>query len=132
MRVLRREWEMATADLRKAAGVTDRRAFAGAMDELQAAMLVMPSAVVYRPFTYIWTLAVGRSPTLRRRVSAPSPSGDRPRVSRRRRNDRSGRARARHRPVAAGSGSGQSLVGHRRVRDDAARGVYRLGGYTSA
>ena len=72
MRVLRREWEMATADLRKAAGVTDRRAFAGAMDELQAAMLVMPSAVVYRPFTYIWTLAIGRFPeALRRRVSRP-------------------------------------------------------------
>jgi hypothetical protein len=72
MRVLRREWEMATADLRKAAGVTDRRAFAGAMDELQAAMLVMPSAVVYRPFTYIWTLAIGRFPEgLRRRVSRP-------------------------------------------------------------
>ena len=72
MRVLRREWEMATADLRKASGVTDRRAFAGAMDELQAAMLVMPSAVVYRPFTYIWTLAIGRFPdALRRRVSRP-------------------------------------------------------------
>jgi len=41
------------------------------MDELQAAMLVIPSEVLYRPkFTYIWTLGVGRFPdALRRRVS---------------------------------------------------------------
>jgi len=33
------------------------------MDELQAAMLVIPSDVVYQPkFTYIWTLAIGRFP----------------------------------------------------------------------
>ena len=25
-------------------------------------MIVVPSAVVYRPFTYLWTLAVGRFP----------------------------------------------------------------------
>jgi hypothetical protein len=69
-RVLRREWEMSTADLRGESGVTDRSAFARAMDEVQAAMLVVPSAVVYRPsFTYIWTLAVGRFPdALVRRV----------------------------------------------------------------
>ena len=36
-------------------------------------MLVVPSAVVYRPFTYIWTLAVGRFPDeLRRRVARPA------------------------------------------------------------
>ena len=41
------------------------------MDELQAAMLVVPSDVFYRPkFTYIWTLGVGRFPEpLLRRVS---------------------------------------------------------------
>ena len=41
------------------------------MDELQAAMLVIPSEVYYQPkFTYIWTLAVGRFPeALRRRTS---------------------------------------------------------------
>ena len=26
-------------------------------------MIVVPSAVLYRPFTYLWTLAVGRFPT---------------------------------------------------------------------
>lgn len=71
LRVLRHEWEMGTKDLRDASGVTDRPKFTKALDELQAAMLVIPSDVVYEPgFTYIWTLAVGRFPTeLRRRVS---------------------------------------------------------------
>ena len=69
LRVLRREWEMGTADLRAESGVQDRQAFTRGLDELQAAMLVVPSQVVYRPFTYIWTLGVGRFPDeLRRRV----------------------------------------------------------------
>ena len=69
--VLRKEWEMSTGDLRDESGVKDRTAFARAMDELQAAMIVMPSEVYYKPkFTYIWTLGVGRFPdALRRRVS---------------------------------------------------------------
>ena len=71
LRVLRREWEMSTADLRDEAGVKDRQVFTRALDELQAAMIVVPSEVFYRPkFTYIWTLGVGRFPeALRRRVS---------------------------------------------------------------
>ncbi|MBL8137373.1 MAG: hypothetical protein JNL48_12180 [Acidobacteria bacterium] len=61
LKVLRKEWEMATADLRSDAGIKDRATFTKAMDELQAAMLVVPSEVLYAPwFTYIWTLAVGR------------------------------------------------------------------------
>ena len=70
LRVLRREWEIGTADLRHDAGMTDRKAFTRALDELQAAMLVIPSQVYYKPkFTYIWTLAAGRFPDgLRRRV----------------------------------------------------------------
>jgi hypothetical protein len=70
MAVLRREWEMATADLRDESRIADRAAFNRAMDEVQAAMLVVPSAVYYVPkFTYVWTLAVGRFPdALRRRV----------------------------------------------------------------
>jgi hypothetical protein len=71
LKALRSEWEMATADLRDDSGVKERHAFARAMDELQAAMIVVPSAVFYEPkFTYIWTLAVGRFPReLTRRVS---------------------------------------------------------------
>jgi hypothetical protein len=70
LRVLRREWEMATADLRDESGFVDRATFNRAIDELQAAMLVIPSEVYYLPkFTYVWTLAVGRFPDeLRRRV----------------------------------------------------------------
>jgi hypothetical protein len=63
LRVLRQEWEMATADLRTDSGVTDRKKFTQAMDELQAAMIVVPEGVYYEPkFTYIWTLGVSRFP----------------------------------------------------------------------
>jgi hypothetical protein len=73
LRVLRREWEMATSDLRDESGVRDRRRFTTALDELQSAMLVVPSEVYYLPkFTYVWTLAVGRFPDeLRQRVKRP-------------------------------------------------------------
>jgi hypothetical protein len=70
LRVLRKEWEMATSDLRDESGVKDRKTFTAALDELQAAMIVVPSQVVYQPkFTYIWELAIGRFPDqLMRRV----------------------------------------------------------------
>lgn len=70
LRVLRREWEMATSDLRDDARIDDRHTFTRALDELQSAMLVVPGAVHYEPkFTYIWTLAVGRFPDeLQRRM----------------------------------------------------------------
>ena len=71
LRVLRSEWEMSTSDLRDESGVKDRLTFTRALDELQAAMIVVPSEVFYQPkFTYVWTLGVGRFPeALRRRVS---------------------------------------------------------------
>jgi hypothetical protein len=71
VRVLRNEWEMGTSDLRAESGVKDRKAFTRAVDELQAAMIVVPSEVLYQPkFTYIWTLGIGRFPeALRRRVN---------------------------------------------------------------
>jgi len=70
LRVLRREWEIATADLRADSGIVDRADFTRALDELQAAMIVVPSQVYYLPkFTYLWTLGVGRFPdALRQRV----------------------------------------------------------------
>jgi hypothetical protein len=70
LRVLRKEWEMATIDLREESGVKDRAAFTKAVDELQAAMIVVPGDVCYQPkFTYIWTLGLGRFPeALTRRV----------------------------------------------------------------
>jgi hypothetical protein len=71
LKVLRREWEMGTADLREESGVTERATFTRGIDELQAAMLVVPSEVLYHPrFTYLWTLGVGRFPEgLTRRVA---------------------------------------------------------------
>jgi hypothetical protein len=70
LNVLRKEWEMSTSDLREESGVKDRTAFTKAVDELQAAMIVVPSQVFYQPkFTYIWTVGVGRFPdALMRRV----------------------------------------------------------------
>ena len=71
LKVLRKEWEMGTADLRADSGVKDRTSFTRAMDELQAAMIVIPTAAVYAPkFTYIWSLGIDRFPNeLRKRVS---------------------------------------------------------------
>lgn len=61
LKVLRKEWEMATKDLRAESGVVDRARFTRAMDELQKSMKVIPGEVLYEPwFTYIWTLAEGR------------------------------------------------------------------------
>lgn len=63
LKVLRQEYESASIDLRKDSGLTDRKEFGIAFDELQAAMIVIPSEVVYEPkFTYIWTLAEIRFP----------------------------------------------------------------------
>ncbi len=63
LKVLRKEWEMATADLREECGFNDKKDLTNAMDELQRRMKVVPQEVVYVPkFTYIWTLAEARFP----------------------------------------------------------------------
>ena len=63
LKVLRKEWEMATADLREECGFKDKKDLTDAMDELQRRMRVVPQEVVYVPkFTYIWTLAEARFP----------------------------------------------------------------------
>jgi len=63
LRVLRKEWEMGTADLRLESGVTDRKRFMQALDELQTAMIVVPNEAVYQPrFSYLWGLAEERFP----------------------------------------------------------------------
>src|SRR6185369_7182996 len=70
LKVLRREHELATGDLRAESGVTERAAFTRALDELQRAMKVIPQDVIYQPFSYIWTLAEDRfSGELRTRVA---------------------------------------------------------------
>jgi hypothetical protein len=61
LKVLRKEWEMATRDLRNASGVKERSAFTKAIDELQRRFKVIPGEIVYEPkFTYIWTLTESR------------------------------------------------------------------------
>ena len=138
LKVLRGEWEMATADLRAESGVKDRATFTRAMDELQAAMIVIPEAAYYLPkFTYIWTLGIARFPDeLRKRVQprrrAPR---DRALLPRGRGPDGSRRARARHRLVAARCRTWQSRAREGRLRRLAlawrvpsGRGPRRLGG----
>ncbi len=62
LKVLRKEWEMATADLRDATGLS-RPDLTKALDELQRRMKVVPQEALYVPkFTYIWTLAEARFP----------------------------------------------------------------------
>jgi len=63
LRILRREWEMGTADLRMESGVADRQRFTQALDELQRVMIVVPNEAVYQPkFSYLWGLAEERFP----------------------------------------------------------------------
>ena len=63
LKVLRKEWEMATSDLRGEAGIKDRKDLTKAVDELQRKMKVVPQEVLYSPkFTYIWTIAEARFP----------------------------------------------------------------------
>src|SRR6185369_3437761 len=59
----RSEWEMGTKDLRGESSVTHRAEFTRAIDELQRALKVIPTEVIYQPvFSYIWSLAEGRFP----------------------------------------------------------------------
>lgn len=63
LKVLRKEWEMGTADLRIEAKIEDRKKLTKALEELQRAMKVIPQEVLYEPkFTYIWTLPEARFP----------------------------------------------------------------------
>ena len=61
LKILRREWEMATCDLRSGAKISERAQLTRALDELQRTLKVIPCDVLYEPwFTYVWTLAEGR------------------------------------------------------------------------
>ncbi len=63
LKVLRKEWEMATSDLRQECGFKDKKILTNALDELQRRMKVVPQEALYVPkFTYIWTLAEARFP----------------------------------------------------------------------
>jgi hypothetical protein len=63
LKVLRKEWEMATSDLRSESGIKEKSDLTKAIDELQRKMKVVPQQVLYIPkFTYIWTTPEARFP----------------------------------------------------------------------
>lgn len=63
LKVMRKEWEMGTRDLREASGVYERARFDKAMTQLQRAMKIIPTEVLYEPtFTYIWSIPESRFP----------------------------------------------------------------------
>jgi hypothetical protein len=61
LKIMRREWEMGTRDLREASGITERVRFDKAMTQLQKTLKIIPSDVLYEPtFTYIWSIPEAR------------------------------------------------------------------------
>ncbi len=61
LRVLRREWEMGTRDLRLASRIEERSRFNKAIDDLQKTFKVIPSDVINKPtFSYIWSIPESR------------------------------------------------------------------------
>jgi hypothetical protein len=61
LKIMRREWEMGTRDLREASGIKERARFDKALTQLQKALKVIPSEVLYEPsFTYIWSVPEAR------------------------------------------------------------------------
>ena len=63
LKIMRREWEMGTRDLREASGVLERARFNKAMTQLQKTRKIIPTEVLYEPtFTYIWSIPEARFP----------------------------------------------------------------------
>ncbi len=63
LKVLRREWESSTADLREDTKIEDRKKLTKSLEQLQKSMKVIPYEVLYKPkFTYLWTLTEERFP----------------------------------------------------------------------
>lgn len=61
LRVLRREWEMGSKDLRLASRIVERARFNSAINDLQKTFKVIPGDVIYKPtFSYVWSLAESR------------------------------------------------------------------------
>ena len=61
LRIMRREWEMASRDLREESGITERARFDKAMTQLQKSLKIIPTEVLYEPaFTYIWSIPEAR------------------------------------------------------------------------
>ena len=53
LKVLRKEWEMATSDLRAETGIKEKKDLTKAIDELQRRMKVVPQEVLYVSQIYV-------------------------------------------------------------------------------
>src|SRR5262245_35994624 len=63
LKIMRKEWEMATRDLREESGIKERARFDKAMTQLQKSVKIIPTEVLYEPtFTYIWSIPEARFP----------------------------------------------------------------------
>jgi hypothetical protein len=63
LKIMRKEWEMATRDLREESGIRERPRFDKAMTQLQKSLKIIPTDVLYEPtFTYIWSIPEARFP----------------------------------------------------------------------
>jgi hypothetical protein len=63
LKIMRKEWELATRDLREASGISERARFDKAMTQLQKSLKLIPTEVLYEPtFTYIWSIPEARFP----------------------------------------------------------------------
>jgi len=63
LKIMRKEWEMATRDLREESGIKERARFDKAMTQLQKTLKIIPTEVLYEPmFTYIWSIPEARFP----------------------------------------------------------------------
>ena len=63
LKIMRREWEMGSRDLRQESGIAERVRFDKAMTELQKTLKIIPTEVLYEPtFTYIWSIPEARFP----------------------------------------------------------------------
>ncbi|MEJ7710503.1 MAG: hypothetical protein WKF84_11705 [Pyrinomonadaceae bacterium] len=128
LKVLRREWEMGTSDLRAASGVHERPRFTRTMDELQLAMKVIPGEVLYAPkFTYIWTLPEGRFPEqMKQKVTRNQAVRELARAFHRCVHDAARRARQSQRTFSVVAGLGNQALVKEGYVVRISSGLYRL------
>ncbi len=109
LKIMRREWELATRDLREASGIKERARFDKALTELQKTLKVIPSDVLVRADIYVHLVDSGSAFCRSTRTGSrqgTGRSGDRASLSERRRNDASRGTGASYGVALAGSGFG--------------------------
>ena len=122
LRVLRREWEIATSDLRDDSGVKDRKAFSRGAGRATGRDARRPQRGVLPAEVHLHLESRGR--TVSERAAAPhwpcqGASRDRPLLSIRGRNDGARRAGTCNRVVTSRRWAWQSCAGGRGARHDA-------------